>query len=120
VLLISLFKTLKIGAMTSEIKAKRDELKAMSAAAKMLVKEGAADSVNDGLAIIYKDQGHEVLKSYRQWQQDGYQVKKGSKALLMWAQPKKLGKVEDAAAEEKKDEFFPIAYVFSNLQVEPK
>lgn len=104
--------------MTTEIKAKREALKALSGDAKTLIKMGQVETVNDGLAFIYRQEGHEILKSYRQWQQEGYQVKKGSKALLMWGQPQKIGKVEEAASEEKEDEFFPLAYVFSNLQVE--
>lgn len=108
--------------MNQEMKNKREELKALSAGYKMLVKEGAIESVNEGLAMYYAEQGHSTLKSYRQWKEDGYQVKRGSKALLMWGQPKTYGKQEEQASkpdEEKEKEFFPLAYVFSNLQVEP-
>lgn len=110
--------------MTPEIKAKREELKSLSAGFKLLVKEGAIGSINEGLANYYAEQGHTTLKSYRQWQADGFQVKKGAKALLMWGEPKDRQKQEQEAhqheAEAKKEQFFPLAYVFSNLQVEPK
>lgn len=50
----------------------------------------------------------------------GKVVKKGEKALLLWGEPRNGGKQEK---EEGKDDdeykFFPLAYVFSQLQVEP-
>jgi hypothetical protein len=107
--------------MNQEMKNKREELKALSAGFKMLIKEGAIDSVNQGLANYYAEQGHTVLKSYKRWTEEGYQVKRGSKALLMWGEPRAYGKQEDKATKEgneKEETFFPLAYVFSNLQVE--
>lgn len=107
--------------MNEQIKQKREELKALSAGFKILLKEGAIGSVNEGLANYYAEQGHKILHSYRQWKEQGFQVKKGSKALLMWGEPKKYGKQEEqqATEEENKETWFPLAYVFSNLQVEP-
>lgn len=107
--------------MTPEMKAKRQELKDLSAVYSMMVREGAIGTVNEGLSMYYAEQGHTTLKSYKQWQADGFQVKKGSKALLMWGEPKPLRKVEDQPKQEgeKEETFFPLAYVFSNLQVEP-
>jgi len=110
--------------MTEQIKAKREELKAISAPFKMLVKEGAIGSINEGLANYYAEQGHTILYSYNKWKEQGFQVKKNSKALLMWGEPQPLKKkTEDnvSKSENKEDEdtFFPLAYVFSNLQVEP-
>ncbi len=105
--------------MNEQMKAKRDELKSLSTGFKMLIKEGAIGSVNEGLANYYAEQGHTTLKSYRRWKEDGYQVKKGSKALLMWGEPQPLRR-QDGQPEEKEDSFFPLAYVFSNLQVEQK
>jgi hypothetical protein len=105
--------------MTQEMKNKREELKALSAGYKILVKQGAIDSINEGLAMYYAELGHKVLKSYRRWKEEGFQVKRGSKALLMWGEPQKLRKQEETKPEDKKEpEFFPLAYVFSNLQVE--
>jgi N-terminal domain of anti-restriction factor ArdC len=106
--------------MNQSIKQKREELKSLSAGFKMLVKEGAIGTINEGLANYYAEQGHTTLKSYRQWQSDGYQVKKGSKALLMWGEPINTKKEQHQNAnEEKKETFFPVAFLFSNLQVEP-
>lgn len=107
--------------MNQEIKQKREELKALSQGFKMLIKEGAINSVNEGLANYYAEQGHKILNSYRRWKEQGFQVKKGSKALLLWGEPKQYGKQEEqqATENENKETWFPLAYVFSNLQVEP-
>lgn len=107
--------------MNPEIKQKREELKALSQGFKMLIKEGAINTVNEGLANFYAEQGHTTLNSYRRWKEAGFQVKKGSKALLLWGEPKAYGKQEEqqATEEENKETFFPLAFVFSNLQVEP-
>ena len=108
--------------MSETMKAKREELKAISAPFKLLLREGSIGSINEGLANYYAEQGHTTLNSYRRWQEMGFQVKKGSKALLMWGEPiEKKTKEEQKAKneDEGKDPFYPLAYVFSNLQVEP-
>ncbi len=109
--------------MTQEMKTKREELKGISNPLKVLIKNGVYASVNDALVDIYRKQGHTELHSYKQWKERGFQVKRGSKALLLWGEPRNGGKQEKP---EKKDEgnedeykFFPLAYVFSQLQVEP-
>ena len=103
--------------MKQEIKQKREELKSLSAGFKLLIKEGAIGSINEGLVNYYAEQGHTTLNSYRRWKELGYQVKKGSKALLLWGEPVTRNENEQLT-EEKKEKFFPLAYVFSNLQVQ--
>lgn len=109
--------------MEKTIQQKREELKALSAGFKMLVKEGAIDSVNTGLAQYYAELGHTTLKSYRGWKKEGFQVKKGSEALLLWGEPKPINRDQQTQEkpqgtdEEKEEKFFPVAFVFSNLQV---
>lgn len=105
--------------MNQEMKNKRDELKAISQGFKPLVKEGAIGSVNEGLANYYREQGHADLKSYNRWKEAGFQVKKGMKALLLWGEPKPIKKVGVEVKEGEEESFFPLSYVFSNLQVEP-
>jgi hypothetical protein len=100
------------------IKAKREELKSLSAAFKLLVKEGQLHTINQGLANFYAEQGHTEIKSYRQWRKDGFQVKKGSKALLLWGEPKPINSTEPKTEAQKEETFFPLAFVFSNLQVQ--
>lgn len=106
--------------MNEGMRIKRQALKDLSAAYSLMVKEGAIGTVNEGLAMFYAEQGHTTLKSYRRWKDEGFQVKRGTKALLMWGEPQPLKKVDDTpkADNEKEDTFFPLAYVFSNLQVE--
>lgn len=107
--------------MTEKIKVKREELKALSNGFKMLVKSGAIANINSGLAQYYAEQGHTTLKSFKRWKEEGFQVKKGEKALLLWGEPKPINKETEAPKlEGEQDEtFFPLAFVFSNLQVKP-
>lgn len=99
----------------------RKKLIAISQPAKVLVKIGKFDTVNEAITSIYAEQGHKNLKTFRQWLKEGRPVKKGEKALLLWGEPvKRRGKKADQEAEEAKDSFFPICYVFSENQVSEK
>lgn len=109
--------------MERKVNEKREQLKALSKGLGQLKKIGAIDSINDGLIEIYTDNENHIFKSYRQWKEEGKQVKKGEKAFLLWGKPKAIGKNIEAeinTTEDKENEFFPIAYVFSNKQVEKK
>jgi len=70
---------------------------------------------------IYNTNGATEFNTFNQWKEKGATVLKGEKAFLIWGQPKQGGKKEDQATNEneKKDpyEYFPICYLFSNLQV---
>lgn len=100
---------------------RREELKAISAPFKILLQEGAIDTINEALCEMYKSQGHRELKTIHQWNEEGCRVKKGEKALLLWGKPrdkKKLNEAkEEGASEEEIETFFPVAYVFSNNQI---
>lgn len=98
----------------SHLKENRENLKALSNAVKPLVKEGVFGTVNEAIADLYKQQGHEELKKFWDWKNAGKTVKKGEHALLLWGQPR--GK-KKADSEEDEYSFFPVCYVFSNLQV---
>lgn len=107
--------------MTDEMKEKRAKLRAMSAQAKELVEMGEAESINDGLAMIYAEDGHRNLKSFKEWLKVGKVVKKGEKALLLWGKPLRKQKEQEQTPEDQDDpDFYPVAYVFSSKQVEPK
>jgi hypothetical protein len=104
--------------MTDEIKAKREQLKAMSKAAKMLVSTGAVDSINEALVEMYRNEGHEEIHSFRKWRELGFTVNKGEKALLLWGQPRQAHNQEKKQDNENDEfKFWPLAYVFSNKQV---
>lgn len=99
-------------------KENREKLKGMSRAIKMLIKEGVYDSVNEGLAELYKQEGHTELKKFWDWKKEGKTIRKGEKALLLWGQPRNAKKKEQPPEGESDEfEFFPVCYVFSNLQV---
>lgn len=106
--------------MTEEMKAKRQQLKELSRIVGIAVKSGQYESINEGLVEIYRTEGHTEIHSFRGWLKNGFAVRKGEKALLLWGQPKKSEKQEQPAeSEEDKTQFWPLAYVFSQKQVEP-
>jgi hypothetical protein len=108
--------------MTDEMKQKREALKERSQIAKMMVKTMPDEysSINEALVAMYNDEGHTEIHSFRKWMEKGYIVRKGEKALLLWGEPKKALK-QEKQSEGDKDEFkfWPLAYVFSQKQVEP-
>jgi hypothetical protein len=108
--------------MTEEMKAKRESLKQLSKVVQIGMKEGIYNSVNEGLVDIYSKEGHTEIHSFKHWLTLGKVVKKGEKALLLWGEPRKAGKQEKPEQQTSEDDeykFFPLAYVFSQLQVEP-
>ena len=107
--------------MKDEMKAKRMYLSELSKVVKMGIAAGIYESVNEGLVEMYRNEGHEEIHSFKKWLQLGKVVSKGEKALLLWGEPRKGGKQEKEvnATEEDEYKFFPLAYVFSNKQVEP-
>lgn len=83
----------------------------------------ASCRINDVLAMWYREQTNaDTFKSFLQWKKDGYNVKKGEKAFLLWSRKRKVSRFEESnnggEPAEENYEFFPIAYLFSNLQVE--
>ena len=99
-------------------------LKALSQQVKPLVKEGQYDFINEALIdCIYKQGGHEQFNTLPQWNKKGYRVKRGSRAFVVWGSPKEVQKQSEPETQEneedEKDNFWPLCYLFSNLQVEP-
>lgn len=118
--------------MSPEMLEKRNALKNLSEKV-ITASIGTANeglTVNDLLMIYaYNPLNKLIFKSFKAWQHDGMQVKKGSKAFLLWGEPVKSEKGEaqteppQAKATgdkpEKYAKFFPLAFVFSSEQVEP-
>lgn len=108
----------------------RDLLKSRSYEVKDLVEAGMFETINDAIiGTVYKDATNQDFKSYKEWKKEGFQVRKGEKAFLLWGRPKEHqlegDKLEtDKANKKTKDEihdsYFPVAYVFSNAQVEAR
>jgi hypothetical protein len=99
---------------------KRVILKKLSKPLQELSKIGKIESVNAGLKTIYKSDGHIILKTFNQWKKDGKSIKKGEKALCLWGAPKHKGEADEQCQDMEGDklDFYPICYVFSNLQVQ--
>jgi len=107
--------------MTEEMKAKRAYLHKLSQQAKEFIESGEAETVNEGLKMIYAENGHRNLKTFKEWLKVGKAVRKGEKALLLWGKPLREQKDQEPKPEDQDDrDFYPIAYVFSSSQVEPK
>lgn len=109
------------------IQEKRDILKGLSKPLQILVKSDVLDSVNEGLKAIYSESGHTDLKTLHQWNKEGKSIKKGERALCLWGSPKRLESAEDShnSTTDQTDEndsmnFYPLCFVFSNLQVYEK
>ena len=100
----------------SKIQEKRQELKALSAPLKELLKEGVISSINEGLKIIYADDGHTELKTLKEWNEKGKRIKKGEKALLLWGKPKRIDIKSDGEKEDE-TQYYPLCFVFSENQV---
>ena len=106
------------------IQAKRNELKELSRQLQKQAQDhGLKTSTNFLLRQWYASDGHKELKTFEQWKEAGYFVCKGEKALLLWGHPKPSKQALTTATENGKTEedaendFYPIAYVFSNMQV---
>jgi hypothetical protein len=106
------------------IQAKRNELKELSRQLQKQAQDhGLKTSTNFLLREWYAADGHKELKTFEQWKEQGYFVRKGEKALLLWGHPKPSKQALTTATENGKTEedaendFYPIAYVFSNMQV---
>lgn len=104
---------------------KREELKALSAPAKIAVAFGKADSINAYLIAQYRNTegANAEFHTLHQWNKKGYKVTRGSKAFLVWGRPpaeqaKDNGQPQETEEDESK--FFPICYLFSSNQVTPR
>jgi excinuclease UvrABC ATPase subunit len=109
---------------TSGIEEKKRLLKSFSKTAKQMLEEvpGIAElysTVNEViLNTMYKNEEHTEFNTFKGWKEKGFKVVRGSKSFFIWSKPRKFEKENE---EGKKDEyeFFGIANLFSNHQVEP-
>jgi hypothetical protein len=111
------------------IQEKRDFLKKLSTTVAPLLEAGEYKTTNEAVInTFYIDKVHTNFKTFNEWKREGYSIKKGSKAFIVWGKPKSAQDAEKAT-EQGKDEpttdddtrdFYPIAFLFSNAQVEKK
>ena len=114
------------------IQEKREQLKAISIKAVELKENLLHECKNDkeiqqinALTVneiiienFYKNKNNQIFKTYRQWQEEGKQVKKGEKAFLVWGKPRNINPEDEQESEEdEKETFYPVSYLFSNNQV---
>ena len=75
------------------IQAKRNELKELSRQLQKQAQDhGLKTSTNFLLREWYAADGHKELKTFEQWKEAGYFVRKGEKALLLWGIPNQANK----------------------------
>lgn len=99
---------------------KRKQLIAMSVIARTLVEQGEADTVNECLLAMYSEENEDITEfnTFQQWKQQGFTILKGSKAFLVWGQPRKVEQAKEGSEEPEEYKYWPVCYLFSNLQVE--
>ena len=101
----------------------KDLCNTLQAAAKAA---GMEESPNELLREYYAQAGHTELKTFEEWKQAGFYIRKGEKAILLWGHPKPSRQAKEAAKqagkpeEEAENDFYPLAYLFSNQQVAPR
>lgn len=121
-----------------EINPKRAALIALSAQAVEFRDEQINNAENENEALfwatrtinyillnhLYATNGATEFNTFNQWKEQGATVKKGEKAFLIWGQPirAKAGepepKAEDTDTEADKYKYFPLCYLFSDVQVQ--
>lgn len=111
-----------MGDYISKRKENFEKLVKISNAAKEIAQERQDEpsTVNEMIMkYIYNPDEKLIFHSYRGWLVEGYQVKRGEKAFLLWSRPvKEVKEEQNRATDEDDDQKFFISYVFSNLQVE--
>lgn len=102
-----------------QYKANRKKLIELSKFIRPMVAEGMYDTVNDRLREIYEEENPDIVEfnTFNQWKKQGYTILKGSKAYLFWGQPRKVEQAPEGEEEPQEFKFYPLAYLFSNLQV---
>ena len=102
------------------IRERRQALRDLSNELKSLAQlNGKEAHVNELLREFYAGSGHTELKTFEQWKEQGFSVRKGEKALLLLGKPKARQTEEQTedGSEESTTEFYPLAFMFSMQQV---
>lgn len=98
------------------LNSKREELKKLSKKLKAKKSKGEIATINEGLIAQYAKKGHTDLKTINEWNEAGFKVNKGEKALLLWGSKKTSVPREGEITADPYD-FHPICFVFSSKQV---
>lgn len=98
---------------------KKQLLKTLSIKAKEIIELTGEGTVNNTIISFYKDDTHQVFKTFHAWRKESKKVKKGEKAFFVWSKKLDAKKQNEKGDEDQEYKFFSIAYLFSNAQVEP-
>jgi hypothetical protein len=109
-----------------EISDAKKQLIALSSQLKLLVKAGQFDSVNEALIAFYKSENEEIktFKTFAGWKAENKRIVKGSKAFHIWGRKREALKKDaqaesiEAATDEQKFKFWPVACLFADIQTE--
>ncbi len=102
-------------------KENRDKLKQLSKIAQKLMETGQFMTINEAILNgIYKIENPQIqeFKTFNQWKEEGKKIKKGAKGFVIWGKPKKAQAEKPDTEETDKYKYWPMCYLFSNLQVE--
>ncbi|MGV0995505.1 ArdC-like ssDNA-binding domain-containing protein [Empedobacter falsenii] len=103
--------------MKKQVNEKRQKLIHLSNLAKVYQEEYPEMKINEILVkFMYRNSMHNEFLTFKGWKEKGFKVKKGEKAFLVWG--KKRKKEVEENEEAKEFSFFPLAFIFSNAQVE--
>jgi len=115
--------------MNDQMIEKRKVLRTLSNAAIQAAKDLNLDpdkyKVNDLLMMfVYNPNTSYTFNTFMGWKYEGYTVKKGVKAYLLWGQPinktrtdKTTGEIIPGNDDDLEAAFFPLAYLFRDDQV---
>jgi hypothetical protein len=116
--------------MTEQMTEKRKLLRTISNAALQSAETFNIDTdsckVNDLIMLFaYNPDKKHRFNSFMGWKYEGYTVKKGAKAYLVWGQPlnrDRVDKVTGQAIDNNRDNetdppFFPVSFLFRDDQV---
>lgn len=97
---------------------RRAELMAMSNQLRPLVTIGQYDSINEAIIeTVYNPEGARTLRTFWEWKREGYKVRKGEKGLPVWGRKKQ--RTPEPAGDEDPMTYWPMAYLFTDEQVDP-
>jgi hypothetical protein len=118
---------------TENYKRNREVLKSMSRKARLIRETQIAKAVQSNneemlmywsnlkindilMKVLYKKGEAKVFNTFFQWKAENKIILKGSKAIVIWGQPRtKTQEVDGKEIDEYS--FYPLCYLFSNLQV---